>query len=277
LSDLLTTTARLGALDEARAVLDALDGGRPLAVVTRIDGDGAGARLFVDAAGVRGSIGAPQVDDDVVTAARAALRDDAYAADSFEIDGTRVLLQVHRAAPRLFVVGAGHISLPLVRIARIAGFAVTVMDDREDFADTRRFDDDVRVLRMNRADPFGDVTPDAGAYVVLVTRAHEHDYECLRDLLRRDATPRYVGMIGSRRRVRAAFGALLADGVPRERVAGVRAPLGLDVGAETPEEIAVSVVAEMIAVRRGAVGRDDAGVPLSSRESVLDRFFPVTP
>ena len=80
-------------------------------------------------------------------------------------------------------------------------------------------------------------------------------------------------MIGSRRRVRAAFGALLERGVPRERLARVRAPLGLAIGAQTPEEIAVSVVAEMVAERRGALDRDDAGTPLSARENVLERFL----
>jgi xanthine dehydrogenase accessory factor len=149
-----------------------------------------------------------------------------------------------------------------------------VLDDREEFADAARFDDDVRVLRMDPAAPFAAVRPDARAWVVLVTRAHRFDYDCLRELLGAETLPRYIGMIGSRRRVRAAFTALLREGVARERVASVRAPLGLDIGAETPEEIAVSVVAEMIAVRRGATARDDAGAPLSGREGVLDRFFP---
>ena len=267
-------TARLAPVDEARAVLDALEAGRAIAVVTRIDDGGIGARLLIDETGARGTLGDAALDAEAAARARAALADETHQTDAVQVTGARVLVHVHRPTPRVYVVGAGHISVPLARIAQTAGFAVTVLDDRDEFADATRFEDGVRVLRMDLADPFGAARPGAESYVVLVTRAHKHDYDCLRDLLARDPLPRYVGMIGSRRRVRAAFAALLEEGVPRERLARVRAPLGLDIGAETPEEIAVSVVAEMIAVRRGVARRDDAGAPLSMREAVLDRFFP---
>ena len=266
--------ARLGALDEAREVLAALDADRPLAVVTRLDGGHAGARLFLDDTGWRGALGDTALDRAATAAAAAALDADDHVSESTTLHGTRVLIEVHRPAPHLFIVGAGHISVPLACIAGMAGFRITVLDDREEFADAARFERSARVLRMDAADPFAAARPDRHAYVVLVTRAHRHDYECLRDLLVHDPLPRYVGMIGSRRRVRAAFHALLEEGVPREQLARVRAPLGLDIGAQTPDEIAVSVVAEMIAVRRGAAERDDAGGPLASREAVLDRFFP---
>ena len=266
--------SRLDARDEAEAVLAALASDRPLAVVTRIDGAAAGARLLVDVDDVRGTLGDAALDEAAARLAREALTNAGGAADSHAIGEARLLVQVHRAAPRAFIVGAGHISVPLARIAATAGFSVTVLDDREEFADAARFDDGIDVRRMDLSDPFGDARPDERAFVVLVTRAHAHDFDCLRDLLRSDPMPRYVGMIGSRRRVRAAFAALLDEGVPRDRLALVRAPLGLDIGAQTPEEIAVSVVAEMIAVRRGAADRDDAGAPLSAREGVLDRFFP---
>ena len=267
-------TRRLGPVDEARAVLDALDTGRTIVVVTRIDEADAGARLLVDATGARGTLGDATLDADATALAREAMADAAHEPGATQLGGARVLVQVHRPTPRVYVVGAGHISVPLARIAQTAGFAVTVLDDREEFADAARFDDGIRVQRMDLADPFGATRPDADSFVVLVTRAHKHDYDCLRDLLRHDPMPRYVGMIGSRGCVRAAFAALLEEGVPRERLAHVRAPLGLDIGAETPAEIAVSVVAEMIAVRRGMAERDDAGAPLATREGVLERFFP---
>ena len=276
MSDALLATERLGPTDEAAAVLDALEHDGVLAVVTRVDDAGAGARLLADDAAVRGTLGSAPLDDAALALARAALADETHEAEAHAIGDARVLVQVHRAAPRVFIVGAGHISVPLARIAATAGFAVTVMDDRDDFADAARFDEGTRVERMDLADPFGRLRPDARAYVVLVTRAHKHDFDCLRDLLRHEPMPRYVGMIGSRRRVRAALGALLDEGVARERLARVRAPLGLDIGAETPEEIAVSVVAEMVAVRRGVADRADAGAPLAARESVLDRFFPAS-
>lgn len=265
---------RLGAVDEAREVLGALDAGRPIAVVTRIDGAEAGARLFVDDAGARGTLGDAALDGAAVAAAHAALGSADHQPDDCLLHDARLLIEVHRPAPALVVVGAGHISVPLARMARLVGFRVTVLDDREDFADTHRFGGDARVLAMDAGDPFATGRPGPDAYVVLVTRAHRYDYECLRDLLRYEPLPRYIGVIGSRRRVRAAFHALLEEGIARERIAHVRAPLGLAIGAETPEEIAVSVVAEMIAVRRGVAAREDAGAPLAAREAVLDRFFP---
>lgn len=265
------------AADEAHAVLDAIERGAALAVATRLDGASAGARLLVDAGGVRGGLGDAMLDEAAEQAARAALAAEAHEAGTMTLRAStgsaRVLLEVHVGAPDLFVVGAGHISVPLARIARLAGFRVTVLDDREDFADAARFPDAARVLRMDADDPFAGAQPNARSFVVLVTRAHRHDFDCLRRLLRDDPLPRYIGMIGSRRRVRAAFGALLDEGIARERVARVRAPLGLSIGAETPEEIAVSVVAEMIAERRGALGTAEAGSPLSALEDVVGRFF----
>ena len=268
------TRSASAALDEARAVLDALEAGRSIAVLTAFEGDHAGARLLVDDERVDGSLGSARLDALAPEAAHAALAAPTHTAETITLDGVRLLLEVHRTLPRLYVVGAGHISMPLARIARIAGFDVTVLDDREEFADATRFENGVDVHRIDLARPFERARPDARAYVVLVTRAHAHDFDLLRELLRAEPLPHYIGMIGSRRRVRAAFGALLDEGVPRDRLARVRAPLGLDIGAQTPEEIAVSVVAEMIAVRRGSAERDDAGAPLATREAVLDRFFP---
>ena len=267
----------LGAVAAARAIVDAAASDVAIAVVTRIDGEDAGARLLVDAKHTRGGLGDPGLDAQATRLALEALAGPESDARTTSLDASagavRVLLQVHRPAPELFIVGAGHISLPLARIARIAGFRVTVLDDRQSFADASRFEDDTRVLRMDLDDPFARARPDARSFVVLVTRAHRHDFDCLRRLLESEPLPRYIGMIGSRRRVRAAFGALLERGIARERVAAVRAPLGLSIGAETPEEIAVSVVAEMIAERRGVLDRDDAGAPLAALENIVERFF----
>ena len=105
--------------------------------------------------------------------------------------------------------------------------------------------------------------------MVLVTRGHKYDFECLRRLVDAEPAPAYIGMIGSRRRIRATFVQLLDEGVGRDRLARVRAPVGLDVGAQSPAEIAVSVGAELVQIRRGG-----SGTPLSIRERILERFFP---
>ena len=121
-----------------------------------------------------------------------------------------------------------------------------------------------RILVADFSDPLSGLDVGPRTSVVLVTRGHRHDYDCLRELARRGARPRYIGMIGSRRRVRAAFEQLAAEGVPAEWLARVHAPLGLDIGAETPAEIAVAVAAEIVLAARGGSAR-----PLSERAQVL--------
>ena len=182
-------------------------------------------------------------------------------------------VEVHHPHPDLVIVGAGHIAQPLCSIGSAMGFSVIVVDDRPDFATTERFPEADRVVRVDFRDPFLDIPIHSTSHVVLVTRGHKYDYECLRHLLRIDVEPPYVGMIGSRRRIRAAFSQLESelmepDGMERDRLSRVRAPIGLDIGAETPVEIAVAVLAEIIMQWRGG-----SGAPLTDQERILDRFF----
>jgi xanthine dehydrogenase accessory factor len=264
----------------ARAALDALSGGPPVAVVARADEAGDGRRLLVfgpDEA--RGTLGDAALD----RAARALgerllAGDEASGADRApgartvpveDVPGAILYGEAHRPPARLFVVGAGHIALPLARLGVMLGFAVVVLDDREDFATTDRFPNASRVLRVDFGDPFAATRPMAADFVVLVTRAHRYDFDCLLRLVDREPVPRYIGMVGSRRRIRAAFRAVLGAGVPRERLARIHAPIGVDIGAETPEEIAVAIAAELVAVRHGV----PAAGSLRDRERVVERLI----
>lgn len=185
-------------------------------------------------------------------------------------DGTEleVYVELRRAVQELIVVGAGHIAQPLARLGALLGFRVTVLDDRPAFATRERFPEAERVLSADFDDPFRDVAIHGRTHLLLVTRGHKYDYACLVRALRLDPAPAYIGMIGSRRRVRATFEQLLRDGIEREALGRIHAPVGLDVGAETPEEIAVAVAAELVLVRRGGSGR-----PLRDVERVAERFF----
>ena len=152
-------------------------------------------------------------------------------------------------APPLYIVGAGHVGWHLARMAAEAGFRIHVIDDREKFANAERFPaaeqievDDIGAW-LHRAE-----LP-ASAYAVVVTRGHTHDFEALRALAARDL--RYVGLIGSRAKVARIFEALDSEGMPAECLRRVHAPIGLDIGAITPAEIAVAILAELIAVRHG--------------------------
>ncbi len=180
----------------------------------------------------------------------------------------RFFLEIHRPQPELLIVGAGHIAQPLCSVGALLGFRVRVLDDRPEFATRERFPEAEEVVRIDMADPFGQVPLTPQTHVVLVTRGHKYDYACLRQLLSRDDDIQYIGMIGSRRRVRAAFTELVEEGFDRERIAKIRAPVGLDLRAETPAEIAVAVAAEIVLLWRGGSAQ-----PLADQERILPRFF----
>jgi xanthine dehydrogenase accessory factor len=154
--------------------------------------------------------------------------------------------------PRLVIVGAGHIAVPLARFAKLVGFEVTVIDDRARFASRERFPDadELVVDDFDRAIARQIIT--ARTYLVLVTRGHEHDERALQRVVQSPAP--YIGMIGSRRRVLLVFRRLTEQRVPDAFLDRIYAPIGLDIGARSPEEIALAIMAEVINVRRGGRG-----------------------
>jgi xanthine dehydrogenase accessory factor len=154
------------------------------------------------------------------------------------------------ATPTLFLFGGGHVSLAVSKIASQAGFEVVVTDDREAFAHPSRFPEATETHVGPWAELFNELEIRETSYVVLVTRGHKGDLECLRRALTTPA--HYIGMIGSRRKFIEISHVLEDEGVSPEALGRVYSPIGLDIGALTPEEIAVSIVAEMIAVRRNA-------------------------
>ncbi len=162
-------------------------------------------------------------------------------------DGLRVFFNVLSAEARVVICGAGHIAIPLARFANDVGFSVTVIDDRSDFAHPSRFPDCTTIAEnfsmVLRGMPLG-----PSDYVVIITRGHEHDVDCLMEILPKEAA--YVGLIGSRRRVSFVLQWLEEKGFSRERLRGVFTPIGIPIGAESPEEIALSIVGELVCVRR---------------------------
>jgi xanthine dehydrogenase accessory factor len=148
----------------------------------------------------------------------------------------------------LYVFGAGHVAESLYRVACIAGFDVTVIDDREAYANRERFPDAQQVIAEDFDKAAARLAPSESAYIVIVTRGHRDDMRMLRWAVQTPA--RYVGMIGSKRKTITIFKELQAEGLPAHLFDRVHAPIGLDIGAITPEEIAVSITAELIAKRR---------------------------
>jgi len=152
-------------------------------------------------------------------------------------------------SPHLYVLGAGHVGWHLARLAAEAGFQTHVVDDREKFANAERFPQACEIVVEPFADWLERTELPASAYVVIVTRGHQGDLDALRALAPRDL--RYLGLIGSRAKVARIYDALLGEGIPVQRLRRVHAPIGLDIGAVTPAEIAISILAQLIAVRRG--------------------------
>jgi xanthine dehydrogenase accessory factor len=161
-----------------------------------------------------------------------------------------VFFEVLPAPLRLYVVGAGHIAVPLVKMAKILEYHVTVLDDRVLFANRERFPDADEIQVGDMAEALKKLPIDSSTYIVLITRGHKYDEPCLREIIHSGA--RYIGMIGSKRRIKACFERFREEEkIAEELIEKVHAPIGLDINTETPEEIALSILGEIIKVRRG--------------------------
>ncbi len=181
---------------------------------------------------------------------------------SLTIPGTEskadLFFQILTAVRKVIIVGAGHLAIPLVKFAKILGFHVTVIDDRVMYANRQRFPDADEVMVGDMAETLGEIEIDPQTYIVLITRGHQFDEPCLRKVI--DSPAKYIGMIGSRRRVKACFIRFRdEEGIPEELFSRVYAPIGLDIRAESPEEIALSIISEMVKVRRGGKAQSLAG------------------
>lgn len=177
-----------------------------------------------------------------------------------EADGQlEVFVEVQRRPPTLIIVGAGHVAVPLAQLGKLIDFEVVVLDDRPQYANTKRFPMADRVLAQPFQPTLRDWPIDNDTYIVLVTRGHSHDVACLLEVL--DSPARYIGMIGSKRRIKGVFDLLTREqGLNPDKFERVYAPIGLDIGAESPAEIAVGIIAEIINIYRGgrAVSLSDA-------------------
>ncbi|HEU0298606.1 MAG TPA: XdhC/CoxI family protein [Longimicrobium sp.] len=268
-------TERLSLADAVHHARQALEGGEPVVGLAVLESAGGGPppgeRMCVWADRAAGTLGDANLDEAAIRMARGVLSEGAPAGPrtvQAEELGCTLYVEPHLPPPELVIVGAGHVARPLCRIGAMLGFRVTVLDDRPEFATRERFPEAAVVRPADFADPFRGLSIDRRSYLVLVTRGHKYDFEALRTILHRPELPAYVGMIGSRRRTRAALEQLVRDGIDPERLRTVHAPIGLDVGAETPEEIAVAVAAEIVMARRGGTGR-----PLRDVERVAERWI----
>ncbi len=241
---------------------------------------GVGTKMLVRADGATtGSFAGPLTDGKVAEVALQAQRDGRsflthvhLDADQGEAVGScgatlEVFFEMLRPEPRLIVAGAGYVAQALARLAVHLDLRTIVVDDRRDLADPALFGESAQLTFGDIPQALRELEPDENSFVVVVTRGHHLDEDVLRAALETHAG--YVGMIGSPSKVKHIFKSLLQQGFSPETLARVHAPIGLDIGAETPDEIALSIAAEIVMQRRQA-----SGAPLRSVHHLLDELEP---
>jgi len=260
-----------------QAVSETLQRGEPAALVTIIRTQGStpqrvGAKMLVFADGrAVGTIGGGCYENDASGKARHAIETHKPLVEKYELSDDiaeesglicggqmEVYIEPLEASPHLYLIGGGHVAYHLGQLATGAGFKIHVLDDREKFASMERFPDAFEVAVENIPDWLNKADIPTNAYVVILTRGHRYDLDALRELATRDL--RYLGLIGSRAKVARLYETLTNEGLPLQNTACIHAPVGLDIGAVTPQEIAVSILAELIAVKYGKLNAGELAV-----------------
>jgi xanthine dehydrogenase accessory factor len=238
--------------------------GRSSALATIVECKGSspqkqGAKMLVrDDGTLLGTLGGGCIEADVVQHARMAMQDGQPRTVPFELTekegglvcgGTlTVYIEPVFADPRLVVLGAGHVGKALAKVARFAGFQVTVADDRAQFANRDSIPDAHELVVSEFHEVFSRISVDRGTYLVIATRGHNHDLDAVQAALRTEAG--YIGLLGSRRKKGILINTLRAAGFPEDDIRRVVIPVGLPIGSVTPEEIAISIMAQIIQHRR---------------------------
>ena len=283
-ADYSSAVSRISRKTVFEELQDANQRGESVALVTILETHGstpqkAGAKMVVGRDGrLRGTIGGGCVENEILSRARRVIETRRCEIEEFDFNADedenglicggsmKVFIEPVLPPPRLFVIGAGHIGMPVAQIAKVVGFEVTVIDDRIKYANRKRFPD-ADVVEAGSipalADKFayGDNT-----FVVIVTRGHKQDEEALRTFIEKETA--YIGLIGSVTKLQKLFRRLEKDGVPRERLDQVHSPMGLDLGGSSPGEIAVSIVAELLTVLYRRSGKS---LRLTERQEFLGK------
>jgi len=249
----------------AKKIAELLERGDVAVVVTVARGENTGAKLLIDeAANLTGSLGNAELDSLVVAQALKFIhgRDDTrlvslkeFATDFPSAGEIFLLFERLQPAPRLVVCGAGHVGASLAKLGALLGYETTLIDDRAQFLQRERFaGQNVQlVVATDWTSAVREVIGNGrGVSVAVVTRGHSEDEQCMRAVVQ--AKPDYMGLIGSKRRTTIVIDRLRAAGAEEEELRRIRAPIGLDLGAISPEEVALAIMAEIVAERRGASG-----------------------
>jgi xanthine dehydrogenase accessory factor len=253
----------------ALATIISQGGGRPL--------NGRAKVLIRDGEGTIGSLGgeldkiAADLAKRVFTQEKMLVEDLSLSGDEMsrlglvEKDGVWLFVEPITPQPTIFIFGGGHVALPIAKVAKMAGFKVVVIDDRPAFANFERFPEADEVIAEDFVKAFEKLDIDENSYIVSVTRGHQYDEMIIEQAVKTSA--RYIGLMGSKRRVRITFDRIASRGTPKELLGRVHAPIGLEIEADTPEEIAVSILAEIIKVRRERARRSGSRKALPAEKA----------
>ncbi len=240
-------------LPRVERILCAYRGGEPIAVATLVNVEEAeassGMQLVISYNGtLDGSFGNKELDRKISKIGRrlAALGETYYL--TWE-DGREFFIEGITVPPMLVIMGGGHVGKAVSQLAATVGFRIIIIDDREEFADCQRFPEAEQTIVADFSEGLDQVQISANSFILIATRGHRFDDLALEAALHTPA--RYIGLLGSKRKVFMIYKRLLKEGISPESLHRVHAPIGLDIGALSPEELAVSIVGEMIAVRRG--------------------------
>jgi len=257
------------------ALSRSLDENRPAALVTVVSASGStparvGAKMLVYEDGsILGTVGGGALEARLIKEALRVMKEGepfygSYSLNNDDAAGlgmvcggeVSVFIDCYAGGPELVIVGAGHISIYLARIAKMLEFKVTVIDDREDYACEERFPEADRVVAAGIAETLGGLKVTENTYLAILTRGHKHDQVALEKVVQSSAA--YIGMIGSRSKIKTVFDNIRQKGFTDSDLKKVHAPIGLDLGGSTPAEIALSIAAELVEVRHNkGVARDE--------------------
>ena len=237
--------------DEVRAAVERYE---PIAVATVVRGSGLGRKLLIRPDTVEGSLGDAELDETVTVDARALLADERSGTRPYPLgDGeVEVFIETFPPPPTLLIFGAVHVAQALTRLARALGFRVIVSDARAKLATRERFPEADEIVQAWPDEALETLAIEPNTYVTILTHDPKFDEPALLGTL--ETRARYIGAVGSRNTNRDRRQRLLDGGASEESIARIRGPIGLDIGAETPEEMAISILAEIIAVRHGRGG-----------------------
>ena len=244
---------------------DAYSGKSPVALATLISNPGenllplgsgteTGRKLFIREDGsTTGSLGSQAIDNDAISRSRQLM---VHGANEYVVteNGTEYFIEGYTSPPKLILVGGGHVSKAISSLADKLGFHVYVTDDRIEFANKERFPESKQTIAMQPEDALKQINITKNSFIVVATRGHRYDSDALASAAKTAAS--YVGLLGSKRKIILIYEDLVKMGIPKDRITELRAPIGIEINARTPDEIAISILAEMLMFRLGGSGKN---------------------